>query len=67
MPSVWTCQPEESSAGLGSAKNDASRSSGGSGGGGEGLMQEMNALLARRSVWVCTLALIHLYIADNEQ
>ncbi|XP_060790063.1 enah/Vasp-like a isoform X4 [Neoarius graeffei] len=41
-------RPEESSAGLGSAKNDASRSSGGSGGGGEGLMQEMNALLARR-------------------
>ncbi|XP_047677432.1 enah/Vasp-like a isoform X4 [Tachysurus fulvidraco] len=41
-------KPEESSAGLGSAKNDASRSSGGSGGGGEGLMQEMNALLARR-------------------
>ncbi|TSN67131.1 Echinoderm microtubule-associated protein-like 1 [Bagarius yarrelli] len=41
-------RPEESSAGVGSAKNDASRSSGGSGGGGEGLMQEMNALLARR-------------------
>ncbi|KAM9467082.1 enah/Vasp-like a isoform 3-T3 [Clarias gariepinus] len=41
-------RPEEGSAGLGSAKNDASRSSGGSGGGGEGLMQEMNALLARR-------------------
>ncbi|XP_026864710.1 enah/Vasp-like a isoform X2 [Electrophorus electricus] len=41
-------RPEEGTAGLGSTKNDASRSSGGSGGGGEGLMQEMNALLARR-------------------
>ncbi|XP_033843753.1 enah/Vasp-like a isoform X2 [Periophthalmus magnuspinnatus] len=32
----------------GSGKADSNRSSGGSGSGGEGLMQEMNALLARR-------------------
>uniref|UniRef100_A0A674CB37 Ena/VASP-like protein n=1 Tax=Salmo trutta TaxID=8032 RepID=A0A674CB37_SALTR len=39
---------ENSPPGTGGAKNDANRSSGGSGAGGEGLMQEMNALLARR-------------------
>lgn len=39
---------ENSPPGTGVAKNDANRSSGGSGAGGEGLMQEMNALLARR-------------------
>lgn len=41
-------QDENSPPGTGVAKNDGNRSSGGSGGGGEGLMQEMNALLARR-------------------
>ena len=41
-------QDESSPPGSGAVKNDANRSSGGSGGGGEGLMQEMNALLARR-------------------
>ncbi|XP_052353054.1 ena/VASP-like protein [Oncorhynchus keta] len=39
---------ENSPPGTGGAKNDANRLSGGSGAGGEGLMQEMNALLARR-------------------
>uniref|UniRef100_A0AAY4BYS5 Ena/VASP-like protein n=1 Tax=Denticeps clupeoides TaxID=299321 RepID=A0AAY4BYS5_9TELE len=41
-------RPEENSSAGAIGKNDASRSSGGSGGSGEGLMQEMNALLARR-------------------
>ena len=41
-------QDESSPPGTGAVKSEANRSSGGSGGGGEGLMQEMNALLARR-------------------
>lgn len=40
-------QDESSPPGSG-GKSDSNRSSGGSGGSGEGLMQEMNALLARR-------------------
>ncbi|XP_062378858.1 enah/Vasp-like a isoform X7 [Sardina pilchardus] len=41
-------QRSEEASGPAGVKNDGNRSSGGSGGSGEGLMQEMNAILARR-------------------
>ncbi|XP_076156670.1 enah/Vasp-like a isoform X2 [Alosa pseudoharengus] len=41
-------QRSEEASGPTGVKNDGNRSSGGSGGSGEGLMQEMNAILARR-------------------